>query len=79
MIKSKPTIAIVTIGDEILLGQITDTNSAWLADKLYHLGFHVDQICSISDNPEKLTEQLDILISKVDAHYDNRRSWANQR
>jgi len=47
---------IITIGDEILIGQIVDTNSAWMAQKLNAEGINVRQIISISDDPEHLTE-----------------------
>jgi nicotinamide-nucleotide amidase len=50
--------AIITIGDEILIGQIVDTNSAWIAEKLNLLGVKVDEIVSISDNPQHISETL---------------------
>ncbi|MFD1631861.1 competence/damage-inducible protein A [Pseudopedobacter beijingensis] len=40
---------IITIGDEILIGQIVDTNSAWMAVELNKIGVNVHQITSISD------------------------------
>ncbi len=40
---------IITIGDEILIGQTVDTNSAWLAENLHPLGIKVNRIVSISD------------------------------
>ena len=33
--------SIVTIGDELLIGQVIDTNSAWIAQKLNPLGIEV--------------------------------------
>jgi len=50
---------IITIGDEILIGQIVDTNSAWMATELNAIGIKIAQITSISDNPEHLAEALD--------------------
>lgn len=50
---------IITIGDEILIGQIVDTNSAWMATELNAIGVKIVQITSISDNPEQLVEALD--------------------
>lgn len=50
--------SIVTIGDEILIGQIIDSNSAWLADKLFHLGFKISEIRSISDQPSQIKQTL---------------------
>jgi nicotinamide-nucleotide amidase len=51
-------IDIITIGDEILIGQIVDTNSAWMAQKLNEEGINVRQITSISDDPEHITESF---------------------
>ncbi len=41
---------IITIGDEILIGQIIDTNSAWMAQQLNTAGIRIKQISSVSDN-----------------------------
>src|ERR1700761_4799602 len=41
---------IITIGDEILIGQIVDTNSAWIAQQLNNIGLRVKQISSVSDD-----------------------------
>lgn len=49
---------IITIGDEILIGQIVDTNSAWLGDKLSNLGVKVARITSIGDTAETIKETL---------------------
>ena len=50
---------IITIGDEILIGQIVDTNSAWMADFLEKNGIKVRQITSVSDAPEHITTSVD--------------------
>lgn len=55
---------ILTIGDEILIGQIVDSNSAWLADKLYHLGFNIVETRSIGDAPDQIKQTLEELINK---------------
>jgi nicotinamide-nucleotide amidase len=47
---------IITIGDEIPIGQIVDTNSAWMAQKLNEEGINVRQIISISDDPDHIAE-----------------------
>ncbi|MCX6222769.1 MAG: competence/damage-inducible protein A [Bacteroidia bacterium] len=47
---------IITIGDEILIGQIVDTNSAWMAQKLNDEGINVRQIISISDDADHITD-----------------------
>lgn len=50
---------IVTIGDEILVGQIVDTNSAWLGVNLNELGVDVIEILSVSDKDAAIKEALD--------------------
>lgn len=52
---------IITIGDEILIGQIVDTNSAWLATELNSLGISIDSIFSIADTREAIQGALDIV------------------
>lgn len=49
---------IITIGDEILIGQIVDTNSAWMAQKLNLAGIRVKQITSISDDRNDILNTL---------------------
>ncbi len=57
--------SIVTIGDEILIGQIVDTNSAFIAKQLDDLGFDVVEIITVSDKQDTieavLEKQLDIV------------------
>ncbi|MFY9310797.1 MAG: competence/damage-inducible protein A [Bacteroidia bacterium] len=50
---------IITIGDEILIGQIVDTNSAYMATLLNLNGISVKQISSVSDNREHILKALD--------------------
>ncbi|WDF69817.1 competence/damage-inducible protein A [Sphingobacterium oryzagri] len=49
---------IITIGDEILNGQIVDTNSAWMAQQLAPLHITVAQITSIADTETAITQAL---------------------
>lgn len=49
---------IITIGDEILIGQIVDTNSAFIAQKLNEAGIRVKQISSVSDDREHILTAL---------------------
>jgi nicotinamide-nucleotide amidase len=49
---------IITIGDELLIGQVIDTNSAWMAEQLNMVGIRVHQITSISDNEEHILTTL---------------------
>jgi nicotinamide-nucleotide amidase len=49
---------IITIGDEILIGQIIDTNSAWIAEELNNIGISIRQISSISDEHNHIIDTL---------------------
>jgi nicotinamide-nucleotide amidase len=49
---------IITIGDEILIGQITDTNSKWIAEQLNIIGVSVYQITSIQDEKEHIIKAI---------------------
>ncbi|MFA6087502.1 competence/damage-inducible protein A [Mucilaginibacter sp.] len=57
---------IITIGDEILIGQIVDTNSAWMAAKLNKEGISVKQISSVSDNREHILTALAEAATRAD-------------
>jgi nicotinamide-nucleotide amidase len=57
---------IITIGDEILIGQVVDTNSAWMATELNAIGVQVVQITSISDLPGHLVKALDEARQRAD-------------
>jgi nicotinamide-nucleotide amidase len=57
---------IITIGDEILIGQVVDTNSAWIAEELNKIGVSVNRIESISDKHDDIIKALDNSISEVD-------------
>ncbi len=57
---------IITIGDEILIGQVIDTNSAWLAQQLNDIGINVFQITSVSDNKDHIINALDLASSRAD-------------
>lgn len=48
------TAEIVTIGDEILYGQITDTNSQWMAEELSLLGIKVTRTTSVADTAQEI-------------------------
>ncbi|MBD1427853.1 competence/damage-inducible protein A [Sphingobacterium arenae] len=52
------TAEIITIGDELLNGQVVDTNSAWIAQHLGALHISVVHITSISDKPKAIQEAL---------------------
>jgi nicotinamide-nucleotide amidase len=49
---------IITIGDEILIGQIVDTNSAWIAAELNNIGIRIKQISSVADEEQHILTAL---------------------
>lgn len=51
--------SIVTIGDEILIGQIIDTNSAWIGQQLNDIGIEIAEIISVADTVEAIRTGLD--------------------
>ena len=56
---------IITIGDEILIGQIVDTNSAWMAKELNAIGINVSKITSISDQKEDIVSSMEQAMERV--------------
>ena len=58
--------ALLTIGEEILIGQIVDTNSAWLGNELSLIGISVRNITSISDSSEDIKDAISQLLGKYD-------------
>jgi nicotinamide-nucleotide amidase len=58
--------AIITIGDELLIGQTVDTNSAWMGAELSKSGFDVHRMTSIHDNREDIIYTLNEVAGKVD-------------
>ncbi len=59
-------VAVVTVGDEILIGQIVDTNSAWLAKEFNLFGVAIERIISISDSRDDITNTLKNCIDTYD-------------
>ena len=57
---------IITIGDELLIGQVVDTNSAWMAEKLNEQGIELYQITSVHDDRAHIVAALDEAFSRVD-------------
>lgn len=53
-----PNSKIISIGDEILIGQISNTNSQFIAEKLFSIGIPVKKIITIGDTKEELVAEL---------------------
>ena len=50
---------IITIGDELLIGQVTDTNSAWMGRELNKVGIEVIRVVSVRDRADEIIEAVD--------------------
>lgn len=57
---------IITIGDELLIGQVVDTNSAWMGQELNKIGIEVLRIVSVRDREHEITEAIDNAMKRVD-------------
>ncbi|NLI35924.1 MAG: CinA family nicotinamide mononucleotide deamidase-related protein [Bacteroidales bacterium] len=57
---------VITVGDELLIGQVVDTNSAWIGQILNKCGIEVVRIVSVGDAEGEIIEALDEAIKKVD-------------
>src|SRR5699024_1390001 len=57
---------IFSVGTEILLGNITDTNSQYLAQKLSELGMNVYKMVTIGDNFDRLYKEMKDATNKCD-------------
>jgi nicotinamide-nucleotide amidase len=57
---------IITIGDELLIGQVVDTNSAWMGRKLNEIGIKVHQKTSVSDNEQHIIAALNEAGARAD-------------
>jgi len=53
------TVEIITIGDELLIGQVIDTNSAWMARRLNDSGFQVVRKVSVGDEADDIIKAID--------------------
>ena len=57
---------IITIGDELLIGQVVDTNSAWMAQRLNEAGISLHQVTSVHDDRQHILHALDEAFSRAD-------------
>ena len=58
--------AIITIGDEILIGQVTDTNAVWISQQLNSIGVQVGEMVTVSDEAGQINATLDRYMGKYD-------------
>ncbi|WP_294601268.1 competence/damage-inducible protein A [uncultured Rikenella sp.] len=61
------SIELITVGDELLIGQVVDTNSAWIGRELGNIGAQVDRIVSVHDTANDITEAVRTALERADA------------
>ena len=59
-------VEIITIGDELLIGQVIDTNSAWMGKQLNNVGFEVIRVTSVRDREDEILEAVGAAMKRVD-------------
>ncbi len=60
------TAYLISIGDELLIGQVKDTNSSWIAENLTGLGVSVKKIMAVQDEENEIIKALDEASSNAD-------------
>ncbi|MGA0893631.1 MAG: molybdopterin-binding protein, partial [Ilumatobacteraceae bacterium] len=58
---------VLAIGTELLLGQITDTNSQWIGEQLASIGVDSFMQVKVGDNLGRMTDTLRSMLSEADA------------
>ena len=58
---------IIAIGDELLVGQVVNTNATWLADQLTRIGWHVRRVIAVGDNPAEMRAEIESAVAASDA------------
>ncbi len=61
-----PSAELVAIGSELLLGQIVDTNSAWMAQRLTAVGVNLFHTSVVGDNPGRMADVIDRALDRAD-------------
>ena len=59
-------ISIIVIGDELLIGQVTDTNSGWIARHIHPIGWNVKSIKVIGDNETEILKAIEECFAQTD-------------
>ncbi len=59
-------VEIITIGDELIIGQVIDTNATWIAYQLTQHGFEIVAITSVGDCSENITQAIDVAFERAE-------------
>lgn len=60
------SVEIITVGDELLIGQVVDTNSAWIGQQLGRIGAQIDRIVSVHDQADEIRGAVDSALERAD-------------
>lgn len=60
------SVEIITVGDELLIGQVVDTNSAWIGQQLGRIGAQIDRIVSVHDQADEIRGAVDSALGRAD-------------
>ena len=71
----KITASIITIGDELLIGQVIDTNSAWMAQELNNIGVWVNHRVAVGDVWDNIWQVLDEEGTTFACYFNYRWCW----
>ena len=56
---------VITIGDELLIGQVVDTNSAWIGSELNNIGIELIRITSVRDRKDEIISAIDSAMERA--------------
>lgn len=59
-------VEIISIGDELLIGQIVNTNSAYIAEKLTDIGHEIEWITTVGDNEKQIRRAIELAEQRAD-------------
>src|ERR1700741_3558578 len=62
----KIVASIITIGDELLIGQVVDTNSAWMGQELNKIGVSIFKKLAVGDDKDEIVSGLNEAINQAD-------------
>ena len=60
-------VHLLSIGDELLIGQTVNTNAAWMGKRLTEDGWRVSRVVTLSDDPDTIRRELDRALAAADA------------
>ena len=59
-------VEIISIGDELLIGQVVNTNAAWMGRELTQRGFNVVGVTTVGDNSDAIMKAIDLSFQRAD-------------